>query len=345
MPRGIDFPKAAGPSCPSGAPTGGSTGRTHVDGASRREHPAAVQVPDLQGENPSDRVGLSEAGLPRVLTHGLSSQSAAVRPALSTSKEPCSSGPALSYRWIPTPVVDVLAPTSRKAPGTVPSPKRRLPEPTTTGKTQRRNSSMRSCFNNVWIRLELPGTWISPPACSLRRATAVAASHGSRVEFCHSTLRSVREATNLCMVFSFFATGSSGSVTRGQCAAKISYVLRPSRSASGCIICSSMILPIISSQNFTDQPPCSKPPSRSSSGPPGACITPSMVTKVPTTSFLTGLSSGHTLSILPGSRTELQRDCIVEFEVWPAIGRLGRPIAPTVKNCGILHFVAQHPIS
>src|SRR3990170_1965457 len=107
MPRGIDFPKAAGPSCPSGAPAGGSTGRTHVDGASRREHPAAVQVPDLQGENPSDRVGLSEAGLPRVLTHGLSSQSAAVRPALSTSKEPCSRVPPPSFQRPLTPLVDL----------------------------------------------------------------------------------------------------------------------------------------------------------------------------------------------------------------------------------------------
>src|SRR6266702_8391581 len=42
----------------------------------------------------------------------------------------------------------------------------------------------------------------------------------------------------------------------------------------------------MSSQYFTDQPPSLKPPSRSSSGPPGACITPSIVTKVPTTSFL-----------------------------------------------------------
>src|SRR5918996_5063400 len=40
------------------------------------------------------------------------------------------------------------------------------------------------------------------------------------------------------------------------------------------------------SQKFTDQPPCSKPPVGSSSGPPGACITPSRLTNVFTTSFL-----------------------------------------------------------
>ena len=98
------------------------------------------------------------------------------------------------------------------------------------------------------------------------------------------------------MLFSLDATGSFGSVTRGQCAAKISYVLRPSSSAWDCSVCSMMSLPIISSQYFTDQPPCSKPPSRSSSGPPGACMTPSTVRNVPTTSFLMCLSSGHSPS-------------------------------------------------
>src|SRR5438876_6689967 len=132
----------------------------------------------------------------------------------------------------------------------VPSPNRRLPGPTMTGKTHRRNSSMRSCFNNVWIRFELPVTPISPPACSLRRATDFAASPRSRVEFCHSTLVSVREATYFRMLFSLDATGSFGSVTRGQWAAKISYVLRPSSSASDCSVCSMMSLPIISSQYF-----------------------------------------------------------------------------------------------
>src|SRR6266571_5749983 len=226
-----------------------------------------------------------------------------------------------------TPVVDALASTRRKAPGTVPSPKSRLPEPTMTGKTHRRNSSMRSCFNNVWIRFELPVTAISPPGCSLRRATDLAASPDSRVELGHSTLRSVRDATYFRMLFSFDATGSFGSVTRGQCAAKISYVLRPSSSASGCSVCSTMSLPIMSSQYLTDQPPCSKPPSRSSSGPPGACITPSIVRKVPTTSFLVCLPPRH--SALIGS---LQRRDVKflhlehDFHYAPGLGsvRIGK---------------------
>jgi hypothetical protein len=38
----------------------------------------------------------------------------------------------------------------------VPSPKRRLPVPITTGKIQMWNSSMRSCSSSVWIRPGLP---------------------------------------------------------------------------------------------------------------------------------------------------------------------------------------------
>src|SRR5881628_1205028 len=105
------------------------------------------------------------------------------------------------------------------------------------------------------------------------------------------------------MLFSLAATGSFGSVTRGQCAAKISYVRRPSSRESDCSVCSTMSFPIISSQYLTDQPPCSKPPSRSSSGPPGACITPSIVRNVPTTSFLRCSPSGP--SLLVGSSRHL----------------------------------------
>src|ERR1044072_232296 len=61
--------------------------------------------------------------------------------------------------------------------------------------------------------------------------------------------------------------------------------------------------PMASSQSPNDQPPCSNPPAVSSSGPPGACITPSSVTNVVTTSLrisssFAGLrcSIGHTRS-------------------------------------------------
>src|SRR6058998_1092478 len=107
------------------------------------------------------------------------------------------------------------------------------------------------------------------------------------------------------MLFSLAATGSFGSVTRGQCAAKISYVRRPSSRESDCSVCSTISLPIISSQYLTDQPPCSKPPSRSSSGPPGACITPSIVRNVPTTSFLMCFSSGPSLLVSSSRQLEV----------------------------------------
>src|SRR5262249_7986518 len=47
-----------------------------------------------------------------------------------------------------------------------------------------------------------------------------------------------------------------------------------------------MISPNFSSKYGASHPPCGKPFSRSSSGPPGACITPSRVTKAPTTTFI-----------------------------------------------------------
>src|SRR5207244_7613764 len=86
-------------------------------------------------------------------------------------------------------------------------------------------------------------------------------------------------------------TSAPGSVGRGQCAAKISYVFRPSTNARGRPMTSSTSLPIGSPQCPTDQPPWVTPPLRSSSGPPGACITPSSVTNVVTLSLLTPTSS------------------------------------------------------
>src|SRR5712691_3492050 len=114
--------------------------------------------PPVGETGPCRRAEVLEADFRRVPIHDLSSHSAAVLPRSSTAKEPCSSLPARSYRWMTTPVLDGFASTSRKAPGMVPSPNSRLPEPMGTGKTHRLNSSTRSCFNNVWIRLELPVT-------------------------------------------------------------------------------------------------------------------------------------------------------------------------------------------
>src|ERR1044072_6077312 len=54
----------------------------------------------------------------------------------------------------------------------------------------------------------------------------------------------------------------------------MSYV-RFARSKSYSPVMTSSNGPIFSSQNGCTQPPLSKPPDRSSSGPPGACMTPS----------------------------------------------------------------------
>src|SRR5688572_308940 len=58
----------------------------------------------------------------------------------------------------------------------------------------------------------------------------------------------------------------------------MSYV-RFARSRSYSPMMTSSKGPICSSQNGCTQPPCPKPPDRSSSGPPGACMTPSIETK------------------------------------------------------------------
>ncbi len=83
------------------------------------------------------------------------------------------------------------------------------------------------------------------------------------------------------------ATSSSGSVAFGHEAAKMSYVRRPSRNASTRPNTSSMKAPVSSSKSGTTQPPRSKPPLRSSSGPPGGpCATPSIETNAVTVSFI-----------------------------------------------------------
>ena len=64
--------------------------------------------------------------------------------------------PAGSYLPITTPVVETLLSTSFSPEGMVPSANRRLPDPMTTGKTQRRYSSTRLLRNSVWIRFALP---------------------------------------------------------------------------------------------------------------------------------------------------------------------------------------------
>ena len=98
---------------------------------------------------------------------------------------------------------------SLSAAGIVPSPKRRLPVPSTTGKIHTRNSSMRSCRSSVWMRPGLPWTWISGPSSRLSAATYSATSPVISVELFHSTRSSVVEATCLRVLLRWSAIGPS----------------------------------------------------------------------------------------------------------------------------------------
>src|SRR3954470_3007919 len=54
------------------------------------------------------------------------------------------------------------------------------------------------------------------------------------------------------------------------------HVRRPNNNASAVVMLAPMTGPITSGSKYgPDQPPCAKPPSVSSSAPPGACTTPS----------------------------------------------------------------------
>src|SRR5579859_389368 len=81
----------------------------------------------------------------------------------------------------------------------------------------------------------------------------------------------------------------------GQYAAQISKVLRPNNRSNGRFICLFISVPVTSSEYGPGQPPYAKPPLVSSSGPPGACMTPSRETNSSTITFLINefLSSLH----------------------------------------------------
>lgn len=67
----------------------------------------------------------------------------------------------------------------------VPSENRRLPDPMTRGKTQRRYWSTSSWRNSAWIRFPLPWTYSSGPPCFLSAALPSAASASIRTELRH----------------------------------------------------------------------------------------------------------------------------------------------------------------
>ena len=93
-----------------------------------------------------------------------------------------------------------------------------------------------------------------------------------------SSADSVRDTTYFGMAFIWSANGSPARA--GHAAAMPSHVRRPNSNASVRPMTSPITAPIESgSKNGIDQPPCWKPPSVSSSLPPGACTTPSRLMK------------------------------------------------------------------
>src|SRR5512136_1577603 len=90
------------------------------------------------------------------------------------------------------------------------------------------------------------------------------------------------EATYLVAVL----TPGHASACCGQYRAQISKVLRPNNRSNGMFICFLRAVPRISSEYGPAHPPYAKPPLVSSSGPPGACMTPSREICSSTITFL-----------------------------------------------------------
>src|SRR3984893_12434340 len=92
----------------------------------------------------------------------------------------------------------------------------------------------------------------------------------------------VFEATYLVAVL----TAGHMSLCCGQNGAQMSKVLRPINKSNGMFICFLMAVERTGSECGLIHPPYAKPSLRSSSGPPGACMTPSRETNSSTLIFL-----------------------------------------------------------
>src|SRR5215472_6042989 len=92
----------------------------------------------------------------------------------------------------------------------------------------------------------------------------------------------VFEATYLVAVL----TAGQMSLCCGQNGAQMSKVFRPIKKSHGVVICFLMAVETTESECGLIHPPYAKPPLLSSSGPPGACMTPSRETNSSTLTFL-----------------------------------------------------------
>src|ERR1700761_1453363 len=129
----------------------------------------------------------------------------------------------------------------------------------------------------------------------------IASPAGSRVEFGQVRSRSpnVRDATYFGI--SFIRSANASPARSGQAAAIPCQVRRPKSSASVSAIPSPTAGPMVSGSKYgIDQPPWPNPPSVSSSGPPGACTTPSRLMK--------SLTTMRMCDALPGRLPDLEPD-------------------------------------
>src|SRR5215204_1561254 len=205
---------------------------------------------------------------------------------VTSPNDPVLTSPARSYEAMITPLGEISPSRSLNPAGFVPSANNRLPLPRVTGNIFLKSSSTKLCFTGVSIRLPQPETCISGPSSPFIFLISSKTSPLISSELLQSSFVSVFEATYFFALLNLVANGSLLLFTYGQCAANISYVFLPSNKSKGLLICLSITLPRKSSRYPTIQPSCLKPPVGSSSGPPGACITPSRDMNERTISFL-----------------------------------------------------------
>src|SRR5687768_12270988 len=164
----------------------------------------------------------------------------------------------------------------------VPSANKRFPAPNVTGYTISQNASIKLCLISVRRRSPLPQTCRSGPCSCLGLATFSGISPFNNTDGCHLLEVLVFEATYLVAVL----TPGHSSACCGQNGSQMSKVMRPNNKSNGMFICLLRAVPRTSSEYGAIHPPYAKPPLVSSSGPPGACMTPSMEICSSTVSFL-----------------------------------------------------------
>src|SRR5258707_15513094 len=176
-----------------------------------------------------------------------------------------------------------------------PSGKSCLPLPSTTGYTNRLYSSTRSCSARVCTSTLLPSIMMFLPGFAFRVRISWTTLLLTKVELRQAeAVGRVVETTYFGVLFMASPKGSPAGIG-SNAPPWICQVLRPRSSASVRPISSKKCAPMSSCQYGPVHPPWVKPPSVSSSAPPGACMTLSNDTNSETTMFrmISSISSNH----------------------------------------------------